>query len=228
MFEGLGALVRMYPIMSPGRLALAIDAHGADGRLLGTVDGGEVESPGARFIEIDVSASLADAGLLDGAEAFAVRAWPAAGKAPTRVNHQIVYRAAGGGPLESSVNVSLKNPNIFVPPEKTGLAWGQVPVGGEVDSWLGFVSDGPAREAGELEVTFYGADGELARRRWTLPAGGAVRIGSAELAADLGVAERDGGPDYLWYVARCARPELSAFTVSRHRRTGHCSGEHNF
>ena len=224
-FADLDNVVRMYPIMSPGTLAVAIVAYDRAGRRLAELPAGELESPGPRFLEVDVNRRLAESGVAIGDVcAFAVRAWPVRGKTPTRVNHELVY---GGGGLQTSVNVSLANPNVFVPPTKTGLTWGQAPVGGDIESWLGFVGNAPQGAACELAVTLYGEQGELARKTCVLPGGGSVQFNLADALAEAG-ARSSEQPANVWYIARAARSDLSAYAVTRHRDSRHCSGEHSY
>lgn len=224
-FAGLDNVVRMYPIMSPGTLAVAIAVYDRAGRRLAELPAGELESPGRRFLDVDVNRRLAESRIdIDGVGAFAVRARPVRGRTPTRINHQLVY---GGGGLQTSVNVSLDNPNVFVPPTKTGFTWGQVPVGADVESWLGFVGNAPQGAACELAVTFYGEQGELARKTYALPGGGSVRLDLADALAEAGARASDTLTN-VWYIARAARSDLSAYAVTRHRDSRHCSGEHSY
>lgn len=223
-FRDLENTLRMYPIMSAGRLALSLEFFAADGASLGSCAVAELTSPGDSFADISVNACAADLGIdADDISSYVFAAAPLDGMSPTRVNHQLVH---GSGGLASSVNMSLDNPNMFHPKGGTGFKWGQVPLGADFESWLGFANNRPGGEDCDMEVVFYGAGGELATRNWTIPANGALSINPAdELAAEL---ERADGNGYLWYVARASQPDLCAYTVSRHRESGHCSGEHNF
>ena len=221
-FPDLGALVRVYPIMSPGRIAVSIDVHDVEGRALATWDAGEIESPGARVLDADVGRELVARGI-DGNDvgAFTVRARPVDGDAPTRINHQLLY---GRGGLLASLNVSLSNPGVFVPPGKTGFAWGQIPIGGELRSHLGIVTSTPAGEGCDVALTLYDETGEIGQKGYRLAASGSVRIDPTDLVPDAsGSASRR-----IWYVARSTRHDLSGFTVTRHEGSSHSSGEHSF
>ncbi|MEE9210776.1 MAG: hypothetical protein V3U23_10015 [Kiloniellales bacterium] len=89
----------------------------------------------------------------------------------------------------------------------------------------GHAPDGPACD---LDVTFYDTSGEIAKRRWTLPAGGAFSCKLAEeLAAEFGEPSPEE-PSYIWYVIRGARADVTGYVVTRHGASGHCSGEHSF
>jgi hypothetical protein len=219
-FQGVDNRVRAYPIMSPGELAWTLSFHAEDGRKLGEARAGSLASPGPRFLDASVGA-LAKAAGVDEARlaAFTVSASCGAGRMPTRVNHQLVH---GAGGLESSINVSLVNPNVFTPPGKTGVTWGQMPAGKGLRSWLGFVGNAPAGEPAPLEVVFYGESGELARFEKTLRPGGAVRFDSRDFPVEGEL------PAYLWFMARSPRPDLTAIVATRDESTGACTGEHGF
>lgn len=225
-FAELDNRIRMYPIMSRGALRIAVGLFGRDGARLGECVAGELESPGARFLDASARDIAASAGVnTDDIASFTVRAEAPGGRLPTRINHQLVQ---GDGGLQASVNVSLHNPNVFVPDGKTGFTWGQVPIGGDVRSWLGIVAGMPGGPDDAIDAMFYGTDGRLCRRRWALPADGALHIDvAAELAGEFPI-QPSAAPHFLWYVLSARRPDLSAFTVSRHNETGHCSGEHSF
>jgi hypothetical protein len=221
-FPDLDAVVRMYPIMSPGRVALSVEACDAEGETLAKWEAGELESPGARFLDIDVGRELGALGIeRNDVSAFTVRARPLGGAAPTRINHQLLY---GRGGLFASLNVSLSHTALFVPAGKTGFAWGQIPVGGDVRSRLGIVSTAPGGAACDVALTLYGEEGEIGQKVYRLAASGSVRVDETDLVPDaIGAA-----PRRIWYVVRASRPDISAFTVTRHERSGHSSGEHSF
>ena len=229
LFDGIRAAVRAYPIMSPGELTIMADAYGQDGANLGNIATDTLVSPGGRHLEIPVSQLIDDAGLGDKAASFAVRAAPTQGKTPTRIAHQVVYGdAARPDALEASISVGLTNPNVFVPSGKTGLAWGQLPIGGGIESWLGIVGANPAGQDDEVIVTFYGTNGMLAERRWPMASGSAVSITPDMLTPDVLGIEAPDNLSYVWFEARSNRPDLKALIVSRHRQTGNCTGEHSF
>ncbi|UPT74519.1 MAG: hypothetical protein M0D55_01905 [Elusimicrobiota bacterium] len=217
-FPGIDNRIRMYPIMSPSELTVTVSLRGADGRELAKVPAGSVTSPGPRFLDVSVGALAAKAGVAEAAVA-AYTVATAGSKMPTRVNHQLVH---GSGGLESSINVSLVNPNVFQPAGKTGLTWGQFPAGKGLRSRLGIVGNAPAGEACPVEVTFYGEDGELGKVEKTLAPGGSVLFDSKDFET------RGEEPSYLWFFARSSRPDLSAFVVTRDDSTGACTGEHGF
>lgn len=225
-FDGFDARVRFYPILSPGRLRIAIEPRDMQGRLLGSLDAGLLETPGPGFIDVSV-AELAHANGIDPTDifSFAVRATPEGGNTPTRVNHQLVY---GAGGLESSINMSLNNPNVFMPAGKKGFSWGQMPIGDEFDSRLGITTNLPDGEACSVDVTFYNSAGKVAERRIELPAGAARTFTAEELLPADALPVAGEGADYVWFELRSERPDVYGYSVVRHTGSGHCSGEHGF
>ena len=73
-------------------------------------------------------------------------------------------------------------------------------------------------------MEFYDESGRIADLRRRLVDGGAVEIDPArDLRIDAGAEPRP-----VWVIARCGRPDISLFGVTRNRATGNCSGEHGF
>lgn len=218
--------LRFYPILSPGQLALSVILHGHSGQVLGRIDAGLLVSPEGRPIDFCVNDACKTAGIdPDTLSAFSVEVAPISGNTPTRVNHQLVY---GSGQLESSINMSLTNPNVFMPPRKTGLTWGQIPVGNMLESYLAVTTNGPWGGASEIQLLCYDEGGRIAEKRLRLPAGAAAILTPDQFLPKQTLKDLDGEPKYIWFELRAKRPDIYAYAVTRHRGTGHCSGEHSF
>ncbi len=229
-FEGLDNRMRMYPIMSPGQLAISVEIFSHHGEQLGSHDVGTLDCPDGNPLDQSVNGICGALGIDPTKVAsFAVRAKPLSGNTPTRVNHQLVHGPTSGEGLSASVNISLNNPNVFSPAGKTGFAWGQVPVGGNIESVLGLVGNDPKGADCPLEVTFYDERGILGTRQFDLNGGGAIRLDPSEALSwreDGDVQNKD--VSYIWYTAEAPRPDLTGYVVSRHAGSGHYSGEHSF
>lgn len=222
--------LRMYPIMSPGRLAVALILFGRDGAELRRVEAGVLDSPGSNYVECSVDEAAARARVArEEIAAFAVSARPVAGNTPTRINHQLVYGdKAGASPLAASINVSLVNANVFQPAGKTGRAWGQAPIGGGARSVLGIVRNFPGGDSEAAQLRFWGEAGQIAERTVDLPGSGAVVLEVADALA--GVVEGDvaAPAQNIWYEVHTPRSDISAFVATRHAASGHCTGEHSY
>lgn len=229
-FRHIDNKVRMYPIMSPGRLKIGIEAYDRDGSTLATIDAGSISSPSGQPLDFSVNQLCDAAGINHGdVTAFLVRATPEGGKTPTRVNHQLVHSSLSAKSLNASVNVSLTNANVFIPKGKTGFAWGQIPVGSAVESILGIVGNSPRGDGATLDVTLYDEQGTLGTRAFKLTEAAAVHIDTAEIDSWRQRDDTDTGDiSYVWYTATAKRPDLTGYVVTRHLASGHFSGEHSF
>jgi hypothetical protein len=221
-FAELENAVSVYPIMSPGRLAFRLVLHDRAGRRLAETVLGDLTSPGTSGLHASVREVARASGVpLEDVSAFTLVA--DGDPVPTRVNHQLIYHA---GALASSINVSLGNSHVFVPDAKSGLTWGQVPVGRALDSWLGLVTKSPDGAPTTVDCTLFGEGGEIGRLSRPLLPGAALILRPEDFGAgaELDAAE----PRYLWFTARSPRRDISAYVVTRHRDSGHCTGEHSF
>lgn len=218
--------IRMYPIMSPGTLEVSTRLYDHDGRHLTTAIVGELESPGHIFLDASIDAAVAAEGIRrSDVASFEVSSRPLSGRTPTRINHQLVY---GGETLQSSINCSLANPNVWIPKGKTGKTWGQMVIGAGIDSWLGIVGSTSQTTDSDVEIVFYGPEGELASQHRQLTPNGSIVVKLREELGD-GLGDLpDESPTYIWYVVRGSDPGLTAFVVNCNNDTGHCSGEHCF
>lgn len=218
--------LRFFPILSPGRLHLAVTPRDAAGHALGRIEVGTLESPGGEPVDVSVNDACRAAGIDPmQVSAFAVEATPEQGGTPTRVNHQLVY---GGGGLESSINMSLVNPNVFTPAGKAGFTWGQLPIGGTFESQLAITTNEPNGESCEVDLRFYDENGLVAEHRLHLVAGTATILKPEDVLPDTTLARTEKGLEYVWFELRAKRPDIYGYAVARHRQTGHCSGEHSF
>lgn len=225
-FPDFDNILRIYPIMSPGRLRFHVELFSADGSLMGASDIGEISTPDGEPLECNIAKLASRINVNPKAiSSFSLSAHPVEANTPTRVNHQLVY-AAGG--LESSINISLTNPNVFTPPGKTGFSWGQIAVGGDVRSWLGLTCMSANDQDIEVEMEFYGESGLLKQKHLTLSGNAAVVLNVERELADL--LPRDNREDgtYIWYVAKSSRSDISAVVATRNIVTGHAVGEHSF
>lgn len=231
-FKGLSNKIRMYPIMSPGELAVSIDLHSQDGRVLRQIPLGLLRSPGNRFVDADIH-QLAQASGVDASEigAFKVSVQSSSGKIPTRVNHQLVY---GAGGLPSSINVSLLNrEHAFLPKGKTGFTWGQALASRLYDSQIGVVADlepiGKSASPYGFELKLYTEAGELASRRASIHHQGAVVFDlKKDFSRELGELASKDQHTPVWYTVESPEPVLYAFSIWRNTESGHASGEHGF
>jgi hypothetical protein len=223
-FPDFNNRIRLYPILSPGRLRIEVAARDRAGRVLKRVDAGILETPGADYVDLSINDACRNGGP-DDITSFSVSATPEGGNTPTRVNHQLVF-ASGG--LESSINMSLNNPNVFSPPGKKGFSWGQLAINEDFETWLGVTGNMPDGAPCEIEVNFYNGGGKLGETKVQLASGAAHTLRVDELLSAEAFPGRDDPSDYVWYELRSGRADIYGYAVTRNRRTGHCTGEHGF
>jgi hypothetical protein len=225
-FSDFDNRIRFYPILSPSRLRIGISLHDRNGRRLQDIDSGLLLSPSTECLDVSINKLCRVTGI-DPNEiaAFSVMATPAGGNTPTRVNHQLVFASSG---LESSINMSLTNPNVFLPAGKKGFSWGQLAVDEQSDTWLGVSTNQPAGDACKVDASFYDVSGKLSEISIDLPAGSARTFRVEELLPSGTLPGPGESTDYVWYELRSNRPDIYGYSICRNRRTGHCTGEHAF
>ena len=229
-FNNITNMIRMYPVMSPSKLNLSINLHAADGSLLKEVPIGDLTSPDNHYLSVIINSIIAQSSIKpDDVSSFSIIVrTDKNGKMPTRVSHQLVYGNTG---LNTSINIALYNPNIFVPMDKKSFKWGQTIVGGDYDSFVGVVADqaeNPNVKTHDATIRFFGPDGEIAQRKWNIPNGASIKfkIGDElfEELQKLNITK----PTYLWGTVESENYGLNYFSTAYNKVTQHFSGDHGF
>ena len=127
----------------------------------------------------------------------------------------------------ASVAISLRNPNAFQPKRSSALVWGQCAISADLDTRVGIVFDHADGSEQRVKLQLIGEEGAAYERDISIKTGSAFTVDPAELVPDL-VADSGGRPHYLWYWVTANRNDVAAYSLTRHRRSGHCTGEHNF
>ena len=121
-----------------------------------------------------------------------------------------------------AINVSLYNDKMFVPKKKTGFAWGQFINHKNYNSKIGFCFASPEKDADNLSIDFYNSDGLFKSVQKKLKPNESVILSANEIMKTSDKIE------FCWYVAKCNRPDLTAYSVHGNILSGNFSGEHNF
>lgn len=224
LFEGLGLVLRLYPILSPCPLAFHVALYDASGRHLETVkEAACVEEGSSRIIELDLGAL----GRRTGARSAEVFVTPKDGdKVPMRIAFQVCYGSGRG--LTSSINISLLSPYVFAPGGKTGKSWFEVVGHPDIENRVGLYHTAPIpdEEDREVKAVLYRTADESTLTA-TLRLHG-KQAWSGELDALFpGYREFLGGRNGFLY-AESGSQFLRGLTIQTHRTTGHTSGEHSF
>ena len=213
--------------MSPSNLAIQIGIHSDSGSLIDSFDVGNIVSPSDKYLDININ-DISKTKQIDlkKISSFSIIANVNQGKMPTRIGHQLIY---GAGGLNSSIAVSLFNPNVFSPPNKKSFKWGQAISGGKYDSLIGIVSD-PSENSNIKEhnanIKFYTKDGLLAEKNLNIKNGSAIKI---EVAKELGIKTgNESLSPHLWCTLDSEHLGLNFFSTSFNINTKHTSGDHGF
>ena len=221
IIQGLTTKIRFYPIQSPSTLRLIILVKDSQGCILAKSDEFQLMSPGSAWLDIDINQLLITLGVnIRDAIAFTLVAQPTVGRTPMRISHQIVF---SGSDLESSVAISLQNSNIMHSNSRPRTTWGQLIHSREFDTWISFTNDGKTSECTEIEVEFFSETGLIK----TIPVSVAQGTGVTLLLSDiLGLPQDDD--QFIWFKVESANYFLTEWSISRHKISGHCIGEHSF
>ena len=141
---------------------------------------------------------------------------------PTRINHQLIYKNSD---LESSINISLYNLNVFHPQTKLRTAWGQLIHSAEYNSWLSISNDGSNQTESTVEINFYDESGIILSTSLQIACRSAQTINIKELLENAAV-EVSG--EYLWYEFESDNHFMTGFSISQNTLSNHCTGEHSF
>jgi len=117
----------------------------------------------------------------------------------------------------------MQNFNVLHSSDRPRTTWGQLIHSSEFDTWLSFANDGETPECSEVEVKFFSKIGLLK----TIPVSINQGTGTHLLLSDaLGAAT--GDDEFIWFEVESSNYFLTAWAVSKHRTSGHCTGEHSF
>ena len=210
----------MYPIFSPSKLNIHLKVFDKKNSYL---------SPKIKFSSLSKSPlsinvnDFIDSKKLRNISAFTLIANSANRKIPTRLNHQLIYgQKSNVNPLNCSINVSLYNDKMFVPKKKTGFAWGQFINHKNYNSKIGFCFMSPEKDSSILNIDFYNSNGIFKSIKKTLNPKESLIFNAKEII------KKSDKMEFCWYVAKCSRPDLTAYSVHGNISSGNFSGEHNF
>ena len=219
--DGLTTSIRIYPIQSASTLGFSVHIKDASGSTLATSQEFELVSPGADWLDIDINQLIASLEVFPNeARAFTLIARPKTGNTPMRINHQLVFSGSG---LESSINVSMQNFNVLHSSTRPRTTWGQLIHSKDFDTWLAFANDGETPECSNVDVKFFSENGFEKATQVSINQGTSTQLLLSEI---LGHA--DGDDQFIWFEVESPNFYLSEWSVSKHKVSGHCLGEHSF
>ena len=221
IIEGLTTSIRVYPIQSPSTIGFKIILKDAQCRTLAESKEFELTSPGSDWLDIEINQLITTLGVnAKEVTAFTLIAQPKNGSTPMRINHQLIFSGSG---LESSINVSMQNFNILHSSDRPRTTWGQLIHSAEFDTWLSFANDGETTECSNVEVKFFSEAGLLKTVPVSINQGTSTHLFLGDV---LGGAT--GADQFIWFEVESPNYFLTEWSVSRHKISGHCTGEHSF
>jgi hypothetical protein len=227
-FPNLKNTVRLYPILSPSELQIKLNIFDHHGNEINEYDINSLSSPGTKFLEANVESLIVQDSIDTTAiSTFSVTAMALSGKMPTRIGHQLVY---GNGGLDTSIAVSLNNPNIYNPPNKKSFKWGQIIIGSEYDAYVGIVADkaeNPNVEYQEAKIKFYDDTGLILEESFVIQNRSAKVLEFPKFLTSIGDYTVNE-PKSIWCVVEGEKYGLNFFSVTCNKKSNHCSGDHGF
>jgi hypothetical protein len=210
----------MYPIMSPSNLKVLVEIY-SDGETFRSPFKA-IKSPSNNPVAFDINAVVKKSGFTN-VSLFKVIATSTDSKIPTRVNHQLIYGDKDSkSKLQSSINVSLINDNVYNAPSKKGFTWGQVLINKSFESRLGICFNDNSGETDEVSIDFYTKSGLFKSLKKKLNPNNSL-IFKNDFFNRLKFPN-----EFVWFVAKSNRPDLQAESFHYHLTSGNASGEHSF
>jgi hypothetical protein len=219
LVPGLSTKLRIFPIQSPSQLEFSIAIKDVSGAVLGTSSGFRLTSPSTNLLEIDISQISSSLNIdFTKTSAVTLTARPIDGNTPMRISHQLVFGSSG---LESSVIVAMHSHHILHSSERSRTTWGQLIHSPDFNSWLSIANDGTTDS--EVVVSLFSKAGLIASIPLSVTQGACSQF----LLTDVLDSSLDF-EEFIWYEFESFNYFLTAWTISQHKTSGHCSGEHSF
>ncbi len=212
--------ITMYPIMSPSEIDIHIELFSKNKVFKSDVK--KIISPSKKPISFNIN-DLVNKSNFSNVTLFKVVANTSTQKIPTRVNHQLIYSPCESkSKLKNSINISLQNDSTFIPAKKTGFTWGQILCNENFETRLGICFNNSFGEAEDISVEFYSKDGLICSEDHIL-------IPQNSLIFDNHFfKEICNSDEFIWFVVKSKRSDISAQCFHYHRASGNASGEHSF
>ena len=211
--------ITMYPIFSPSKLDVSIKLFNKNDVFISPKK--TISSSSKQALSINVN-DLVKSANFKNVTAFTVIVKSQKGKIPTRVNHQLIYGGLNKeNSLKSSIAVSLANDDRFVPNHKKGFIWGQMINNKDYNSKIGFCFYSSSGKEDKIKIDFYNSNGYLKTIKHNLHPQKSLILSANKIFNEKKF-------DFCWYVAKCERHDLSAYSVHVNKKSQNSSGEHNF
>ncbi|MDC1378683.1 hypothetical protein N8267_02285 [Pelagibacteraceae bacterium] len=218
-FKDFTNRITMYPIFSPSKLDVSIKLFSKNDVFISPKK--SISSSSKQALSININ-DLVKSANFKNVTAFTIIAKSQKGKIPTRVNHQLIYGGLSKqNSLKSSIAVSLANDDRYVPNHKKGFVWGQMINHKDYNSKIGFCFYSSSGKEDKIKIDFYNSNGYLKTIKHNLHPQKSLILSANKIFNEKKF-------DFCWYVAKCERHDLSAYSVHVNKKSQNSSGEHNF
>ena len=219
-FQNFINKITMYPIFSQSKLKIYVRIFHEKGTFKSKKY--KFSSTSTFPLSININ-NLVKSYNLEDVTAFTLIAEGSESRIPTRVNHQLIYgEVSDKNSLKCSINTSLTNKQAFIPKYKKGFIWGQFINQKNYDSKIGFCFKSSEGKSEKINIDFYSINGKIKSKNKILNPKKSLIINAKE------VLNSSKKIEMYWYVAKCNRPDLTAYSVHKNKLSGNSSGEHNF
>ena len=229
--QQLSNKVRMYPCISPGVYPCLLQINMLTGESI-RIPLGNLHSPGDSFIEADVDQLILQ-NELDRAYvvSFDFEAHPDGHKAATRYGHQVIYGSLESPKsLSASINFILKNKNHYHKTLNASRIWGQIFLSTSYDTWLGVTNEQFSKGQFDIDISFYSNTGKISTHNIQSNKQGVLKISSEEIyeLTQINPLKIDNNEMIVWYWVESDKSHLHCLSISKNKKSGHCTAEHNF
>ena len=220
--------LRIYPIMSKGKGSFLIFINYVERNKIKTLLLDEFKFDNTKtLLSIDIDKLLTKFDhKLDNIQTFSVVYSAMSNyKVPTRVNMQLIYGSKIEKKLDSSVNISLHNKDIFVQEGKTSYSWIQMVNSNEYLSQVGMcfsnypLNDNFDNSNHMIEIQIYDSKGCILKKEILLRFLEVFKLREHEI---------DSKDLFIWIVAKSKTPNLSIYSFQTNKNSHFSSGEHSF
>lgn len=225
-FQGYKNEIRFYPIMSPGEGDFYIFANLRSQEKLKIILLNKYKFiNNETTLSININQILKKANIDESiVETYTICHKSKKNGSPTRLNMQLIYGEMSNYSINSSVNVSLHNDEIFLPKKSYYETWGQILNIENYNSQIGicfgnFIEENILTELININIEIYDENGLIIKKKIAIKNYQKYVIDSKNINSDS---------KFLWVIVKSPKPYINIFTLNNNIKTGFSSGEHGF
>ena len=117
----------------------------------------------------------------------------------------------------------MQNFNVLHSSARPRTTWGQLIHSKNFDTWLAFANDGETSECSTVDVKFFSEQGLEQTTSVSINQGTSTQLLLSDVLGDA-----SGDDQFIWFEVESPNFFLTEWSVSKHKISGHCMGEHSF